>query len=141
LAALPLRTRRILFEPRFRTGADESYVGARPTTLGTPRPILDGDWDRPTMVFDADLMVGTDGEAQEALAELGDLVGRCHTGAVLEPGDLLVVDNTIAVHGRTPFRARFDGQDRWLQRTFVVADLAPSGGDRDGRIITTRFAR
>ena len=51
---------------------------------------------------------------------------------MLEPGDLLVIDNNVAVHGRTPFVARFDGTDRWLQRTFVVADLAPSAADRDG---------
>ena len=59
---------------------------------------------------------------------------------VLEPGDLLVVDNAVAVHGRSPFRARFDGTDRWLQRSFVVGDLAPSAGERIGRVITTRFA-
>ena len=28
---------------------------------------------------------------------------------VLEPGDLLVIDNNVAVHGRSPFTARFDG--------------------------------
>ena len=59
---------------------------------------------------------------------------------MLEAGDLLVVDNSVAVHGRTPFTARFDGTDRWLQRTFVVADLAASAGERDGRVIATRFA-
>ena len=58
---------------------------------------------------------------------------------VLEPGDLLVVDNDRVVHGRTSFAARFDGTDRWLQRAFVVADLAPSAAERTGRIITTRF--
>ena len=58
---------------------------------------------------------------------------------VLEPGDLLVIDNNVAVHGRSPFTARFDGHDRWLQRSFVVADLAPSAGERNGRVITTEF--
>ncbi len=57
----------------------------------------------------------------------------------LEAGDLLVVDNAVAVHGRSPFTARFDGLDRWLQRTFVVGDLAPSAADRSGRVITTHF--
>ena len=52
---------------------------------------------------------------------------------------VLVVDNNTAVHGRTPFTPRFDGTDRWLQRTFVVADLAGSAGDRRGRVITTHF--
>jgi L-asparagine oxygenase len=136
---LPLGARATLFEPRFRTAADESYVGRRPTQLGLPIPVLSGDWDRPSMVFDADLMVGIDDEADAALRYLADAVVACHTSTVLEPGDLLVVDNSVAVHGRTPFTPRFDGTDRWLQRTFVVADLSTSGGDRTGRVVTTRF--
>jgi L-asparagine oxygenase len=58
---------------------------------------------------------------------------------VLTTGDLLVVDNLLAVHGRSPFAARFDGSDRWLQRAFVVSDLAPSTADRRGRVVVTRF--
>jgi hypothetical protein len=60
-------------------------------------------------------------------------------GVVLEAGDLLVVDNNVSVHGRSPYEPRFDGTDRWLQRTFVVSDLAPSASDRVGRVITTHF--
>jgi alpha-ketoglutarate-dependent taurine dioxygenase len=60
---------------------------------------------------------------------------------VLEPGDLLVVDNHRCIHGRTPFAARHDGSDRWLQRSFVVDELAPSAPDRVGRIIATDFGR
>ena len=45
----------------------------------------------------------------------------------------------VAVHGRTPFEPRFDGTDRWLQRTFVVSDLAPSAAERRGRVIVTQF--
>ena len=141
LPRLPLRVRRVLFEPRFRTAADESYVGGRPTQLGAPVAVLTGAWDSPSMVFDADLMVGTDDEADRALQALAAAVREHHTGVVLQAGDILVVDNTVAVHGRSPFRARFDGTDRWLQRAFVVADLALSAGDRTGRIITTRFAK
>lgn len=136
---LPLHVRAVLFEPRFRTAVDESYLGARPTRLGAPMPVLTGDWDRPTMVFDADLMVGMDDEAEAALQELARVTERCHTSVVLEPGDLLVVDNGVAVHGRTPFTPRFDGTDRWLQRTFVVCDLAASSGERDGRVVVTEF--
>ena len=69
------------------------------------------------------------------------MIAEVETSVVLEPGDLLVVDNNVAVHGRSPFTARFDGTDRWLQRSFVVADLAPSAGERDGRVITTQFGR
>lgn len=128
-----------LFEPRFRTAVDESYLHGRRNVLGPPMPVLSGDREQPTMVFDADLMVGTDTGADAALQTLSTAVAAHATGAVLEPGDLLVVDNFAAVHGRSPFAPRYDGTDRWLQRTFVVSDLAPSAADRRGRVITTRF--
>jgi L-asparagine oxygenase len=140
VGALPLRTRQVLSEPRFRTAADESYVGARSERRGHPVAVLQGDPAAPQMLYDADLMAGTDPEAQAALDELAALVEASHTSVVLEPGDLLVVDNTVAVHGRSPFPARYDGTDRWLQRAFVVADLAPSAAVRTGRVVRTRFA-
>jgi len=136
---LPARTRDVLFQPRFRTAVDESYLHGRRNGLGAPMAVLAGDHDTPTMVFDADLMVGTDAEADAALRELSHAVAAQHTGVVLEPGDLLVVDNAVAVHGRSPFTPRFDGADRWLQRTMVVSDLRPSAGERTGRVITTVF--
>ena len=139
LPQLPAAVVDVLFEPRFRTAADESYLHGRANTLGAATSVLRGPRLRPTMVFDADLMVGMDSEADDSLQALGAAVSAHHVAIVLEAGDLLIVDNTIAVHGRTPFTPRFDGTDRWLQRTFVVSDLAPSAGDRFGRVITTRF--
>lgn len=139
LPHLPAEIVDTLFQRRFRTAVDESYLHDRANVLGEPMAVLSGRRDRPAMVFDADLMVGTDGRADEALGALAAAVAAHHTSVVLAAGDLLVVDNTIAVHGRTPFSPRFDGTDRWLQRTFVVSDLAPSDGDRRGRVITTRF--
>jgi L-asparagine oxygenase len=128
-----------LFQPRFRTAVDESYLAGRPNVLGPAMAVLTGRRDTPSMIFDADLMVGTDAEADDALRALSDVTARHHTSAVLQPGELLVVDNNVAVHGRSPFTPRFDGTDRWLQRTFVVTDLAASAGERHGRVITTRF--
>jgi alpha-ketoglutarate-dependent taurine dioxygenase len=92
------------------------------------------------MVFDADLMVGTDGEAEAALQRLAQVVEEHHLSVVLQAGDLLVVDNDVAVHGRSPFTPRFDGTDRWLQRAFVVTDLAASADEREGRVLVTDFA-
>ena len=137
---LPLGVRQVLREPRFRTGVDESFGPGHSDVLGHLVPVLGGSTDRPTSTFDADLMVGVDDEARDALECLRQAIRRDHIGVTLRSGDLLVIDNAVAVHGRSSFPARFDGTDRWIQRTFVVADLAASAEERRGRIITTRFA-
>jgi L-asparagine oxygenase len=144
LPQLPPDVVDVLFQPRFRTAVDESYLHGRQNVFGEPVAVLSGDRGRRlpqsvSMVFDADLMVGIDEEAEDALRLLGEATARCHTSVALEAGDLLIIDNNVAVHGRSPFAARFDGSDRWLQRAFVVSDLAPSAADRRGRVITTYF--
>ena len=139
LGALSPRDRSVLAMPRFTTATDESYVGGPSCQRSLPRPILTGDRTRPKLWLDADLMRGVDDEAQRALDRLSALAVEQSTAVVLEAGDLLVVDNDVAVHGRSPFSPRFDGCDRWLQRTFVVADHTVADGERTGRIIGTRF--
>lgn len=129
-----------MFESRFRTAVDQSFLGGgRVNRLGPPRPLLEGTLDEPTFVFDADLMVGIDDDADRVIREVRRVVGESHRSVVLAAGDLLVIDNHVAVHGRSPFAPRYDGTDRWIQRTFVVTDLAPSAGERAGRVITTVF--
>lgn len=125
--------------PRFATGVDESYVGTRSERLGPSIPVISGAPGEEYICFDGDLMRGLDAAAQAALDDLRAAILVTQSATVLEAGDLLVVDNLVAVHGRSPFTPRFDGTDRWLQRSFVVADLAPSSGERTGRIITTDF--
>ncbi|MFC8448626.1 TauD/TfdA family dioxygenase [Kitasatospora sp. NPDC057223] len=62
-------------------------------------------------------------EAQEpwraAYGRLADELARVSVAVSLRPGDVLVVDNDLVVHGRVPFRARYDGTDRWLKRASV----------------------
>jgi len=141
LDRLPAATVDLMLEPRFRTAVDASFLGGRSNELGPARPLVTGTRSEPTFVFDADLTIGVDPEAEDVLVTLRDLIDEVTTSVVLEPGDLLVIDNNVAVHGRSPFPARFDGTDRWLQRAFVVADLAPSAAEREGRVLTTRFGR
>ena len=129
----------VLRQPRFRCGVDESFTGGAPTGLMPAAPVVWGDPAAPSWCFDADLMIGTDLDAQQALEQLATSVEAHQRSVVLEAGDLLVVDNDVVVHGRSPFPARFDGTDRWLQRAFVVADL-DAIADRDGRVVTTTFA-
>ncbi|ARZ66646.1 oxygenase [Streptomyces albireticuli] len=46
-------------------------------------------------------------------------LARVSVAVSLEPGEVLVIDNDLVVHGRVPFKARYDGTDRWLKRASV----------------------
>jgi L-asparagine oxygenase len=116
-----------LREPAFETTIDESFVagGLRQQVRG-PVPVLGGSEEDPTISYDQDLMRGTTPRHQAALAELAQLYSEARAGVCLGPGDLLLVDNARAVHGRSPFRPRYDGSDRWLGRMFCVSSLLPT---------------
>lgn len=139
LPALSPETIHALRQPEFRTAVDESFGGEPGVPVGPARPVLGGADDRPWLCWDADLTMGTTPRAVAANEALAAAVAERHRSIVLEAGDLLVVDNSRCVHGRSPFTARFDGTDRWLQRSFVVESLDPSAAERDGRTITTSF--
>lgn len=128
-----------LWEPKFRILVDETYVENIEDSLSPAFAVLSGDRSRPTIVFDADLMRCTEPDAQRALDCLAEAAAAVRQRIVLEPGDLLVVDNHRTTHGRSYFEARYDGTDRWLQRMFVVADISVSDGDRVGRVIESPF--
>ncbi|MGI8801433.1 MAG: TauD/TfdA family dioxygenase [Solirubrobacteraceae bacterium] len=67
-----------------------------------------------------------DSRAEQALRALVDTLGRNLTEVRLAPGDLLVIDNLRAIHGRAAFAARHDGTDRWLKKVMVTRDLRKS---------------
>ncbi|GAA1930223.1 TauD/TfdA family dioxygenase [Streptantibioticus ferralitis] len=54
-----------------------------------------------------------------AYRRLEDELARVSVAVSLSPGEILVVDNDLVVHGRVPFKARYDGTDRWLKRASV----------------------
>jgi L-asparagine oxygenase len=146
---MPLLSRHtveILREPRFRTTVDASFLQglgtAEPIRVG-PIQVLSGSLERPRVRADFAETTGLDDEAQEALDELKRCVDKVAITVLLEPGDLLFVDNHRAFHGRTSYRARWDGADRWLLRTSVTRDLSRSEARRpfDGRIVDTDYSR
>lgn len=130
----------VLCQPRFRTGVDESFTDGRSAEPSARHAVLGNDGGTWTLRWDEYLTEGEDEQARDALRNLGAVVDEVARFVVLEAGELLAIDNQRAVHGRSPFRPRFDGGDRWLQRAFVVEDLAVSAADRHGRVIATRFA-
>jgi Taurine catabolism dioxygenase TauD, TfdA family len=120
---------RILFEPRFVFRPDPSH----PTdSEGEKAPVLFGDPRFPYVRFDPYCMDRPDTEeARSAMDYLTRAIGDQLTGVALLPGECLFIDNYKAVHGRSSFKARFDGTDRWLKRINVARDLRKSRAVRE----------
>ncbi len=101
---------------------DDAYELAR-SFAGRPAPVptLFTGPDGLTLRFDpAYTPVDEADQAwRAAYGRLEDELARVSVAVSLAPGDVLVVDNDLVVHGRVPFRARYDGTDRWLKRASV----------------------
>jgi alpha-ketoglutarate-dependent taurine dioxygenase len=143
--ALPLLSepqRDLLFQPLYRTGIDYSFGNLQTIKGNGPvLPVLYGNRHDPFLNYDEDLMEAITDEAQAALEALKQAIAQVYRGIKLDVGDLLCIDNRRTVHGRSSFAPRYDGFDRWLQRSFVVRDLGESAVDRNPgeRIIRTLF--
>ncbi len=114
----------VLFKPQFVFHPDPSH----PTdTQSETAAILFGDKESPYIRFDPYSMdTPEDREARQAFHYLKEKIDEKITGIVLEPGDVMFIDNYKAVHGRSSFKARFDGTDRWLKRIAIARDLRAS---------------
>ncbi|MEU9952441.1 guanitoxin biosynthesis L-enduracididine beta-hydroxylase GntD [Streptomyces sp. NPDC047939] len=153
---LDAETRRILFEERFIILPDESHTAAfNETTTGletdawaekafrqiaemnsSPRPtaILSGSQDAPFIRIDPAFMERSlsDPAAEKALETVIAAFDTRLRDVSLAPGELLLIDNKRAIHGRRPFKARYDGTDRWLRRINVTSNLRDSEDRRYG---------
>ncbi|QUH02375.1 TauD/TfdA family dioxygenase [Saccharopolyspora erythraea] len=119
------------------------YVTEPPPSFGsadgdpTPHAVLSGAEDDPDLKVDFAATRPLTPQAREAMDELQKLFAdNAHTH-YLNPGSLAIVDNRVTVHGRTAFEPRYDGRDRWLQRSFALADFRASREHRtaDGYVL------
>lgn len=103
-------------------------------------PILYGEESDPMITYDVDLIRGPTEESTKALQRLREAIIKVQEAVLLEPGDLLIVDNKRAIHGRTSYSPYFDGYDRWLQRVLVSTNPTFAAHIKDeGRIITYQY--
>lgn len=140
--ALPLLTpadRQALSAPEFITTPPPSFSpdAAANKPEPTPRPVLSGAAEDPDIRMAQLVTTPLTPRATAALSAFGracEATARTHR---LTPGDLVVIDNRVTVHGRTAFHPRYDGADRWLQRTYVTTDLRRSRDHRpdDGHVL------
>lgn len=113
-----------LREPRWMTQIDDSFKPfiPNPNAVRGPYPILTGPEDDPYILIDQDLMHGVTREAQELLNKVVQTYVDHRDGHALAAGDLLMLDNPRAMHGRSQYTPRFDGKDRFIARGFAVRD-------------------
>jgi Fe(II)/alpha-ketoglutarate-dependent arginine beta-hydroxylase len=153
---LPLdaRTVEILRQPSFRIRPDDSHVAEAPEKTLESRPgrpsagaidrilalrekpasiaVLFGPPDAWYIRADPFFMDldAVDPEARGAMTRLTEAIDARIESVVLAPGDICFIDNYRAVHGRRPFKGRYDGSDRWLKRVNIARDLRRSRADR-----------
>ncbi len=150
VSALDQETVALLFEPHYTIRPDESHQlknRVDPLTgesLETAQSRIDkmnekpekiavlyGSPDSPYCRIDPYFMDPPEREdAREALDRLVRHVDDRIEEIDLEPGEVCFIDNFKAVHGRRPFKARFDGTDRWLKRVNITRDLRRSRASR-----------
>ncbi|MEV0642030.1 TauD/TfdA family dioxygenase [Streptomyces sp. NPDC050619] len=102
---------------------DDAYAEAQSFT-GEEPPKIPALWQTangPTLRYDPAYTPLDEAPAdyRAAYDRLTAELERVSVAVALEPGDVLVVDNDLVVHGRVPFKARYDGTDRWLKRASV----------------------
>jgi Fe(II)/alpha-ketoglutarate-dependent arginine beta-hydroxylase len=119
-----------LFEPRFLIRVDPEHLEGMgiDDEVTLRRPVLSGSRSQPGLCLDwayTEAVPGDD-RAQAALADLRARLEAVRAGVALEPGDTLLIDNHRLVHGRRPFHARYDGNDRWLRHAMITLDLERS---------------
>jgi L-asparagine oxygenase len=115
----------VLREPRFRSLYPTSFTrgatGERPRS--GPHPVLFGHRPRLFMRFNSHNTQADDAAGRRALGALAErLEFVCHD-LVLQPGELVIVDNHVAAHGRSAFVPRYDGRDRWLRRFYSLGSV------------------
>ena len=146
---------RTLFKPCFSIRPDDSHLGGNESSpvgdnepqdnllneayqqigemySSPPRiPIFFGNFDSPYIRLDRFLVERPEDEAARlALDALIQSLDSILSEIILQPGDLLFLDNYRVVHGRRPFKAKYDGYDRWLKRINIVRDLRKSSSVR-----------
>jgi L-asparagine oxygenase len=110
--------------------------------LRGPGPILYGPVDDPHLRFDQDLMRGITPDADQLIKKIVDIYYAHRLRHCLQPGEILILDNRRAVHGRSPFFPRYDGQDRFLIRCFSKIDYESTSYARpeNGRMIAAVYS-
>jgi len=138
--------RKILSIPLWKTGVDLSFKLHHSEFIDGdvrgPLPIIYGSESDPFLLFDQDLMSGTTQRANMLIRDICNIYYKNRVEYSLEPGDIILIDNRRAVHGRSSYSPKYDGTDRFLIRCFSTLDYDKSDYARKegSRIISAIYS-
>jgi L-asparagine oxygenase len=132
LAELTPRQRQVLREPRFLSDGveydydDVNQRGNRMTTV----PLVYGSEEYPFLAYDQDVHRPLDPEAAEAMRAMNVAMELVARHVKLDAGDVAIFDNRRSIHKRSPFKAKYDGSDRWCLLTYVAGNQLDASRER-----------
>ena len=125
---------KMLYEPLWKTGVDLSFklngYEFIDGDIRGPLSILNVKDSETFLIFDQDLMQGITQDSQEMIQKIVDLYYQQRIAHNLKHGEIIFIDNNRAVHGRSPFSPKYDGNDRFLIRCFATYDYEKSSYSR-----------
>ena len=131
-----------LEKENWKIGVDMSFAlnGCDFAARG-PLSILKYNGQHYDLVFDQDLLMADTKMAGYMIDEIVKIYYNCRNRYVLQPGEILMLDNHKVVHGRSIFQPRFDGNDRFIVRSFIMNDLKKIHGKTYGkRMVKCRWS-
>ena len=133
-----------LREPNWITGVDLSFkMNGNEFIDGDvrgPFPIISGSVEDPHFLFDEDLMNGIDEKSQRMVGKIIEIYKANREIHNLKPGEIVLIDNRRAVHGRSAFLPKYNGTDRFLIRCFATFDYEKSEYAREERTVKAIYS-
>jgi L-asparagine oxygenase len=122
------KTIELLRSPLFQLNAPGGYTrmyAEGREVLSEPVPILTGPMGAPEIAVAANGVRRLTPEADAAFDLLQKVCRDPEITQVvsLRAGQALLINNRKGIHARSQFNARYDGNDRWLQRTYIRRSL------------------
>lgn len=126
LSNLDEQEKELLRKPLWKIGVDYSFklngYELLEGNIRGPIPIISGTEENPILVFDQDLMIGINDDADLLIKKIVDIYYNHRIQHCLQPGEIMIIDNRKVVHGRSQFKPYYNGKDRFLVRCFGMLE-------------------
>ena len=133
-----------LQKKRWFIGVDASFImnGCNDKLRGPISIIEEKCKDNYNFVFDQDLMIGSTDDASKIMNDIISIYYEYRSNIILSKGDLLILDNNKVVHGRSNFSPKFDGNDRFVIRSFIINsfDKIHNKTTKNARMVAVKYS-